>query len=122
VLADTLRTDRARLRPLQPDSPATTALRATVRARRDLVAHPVAVCNQLRAHLQKAFPARSGCSPSWTADQPGLPDPLRLPGPRRLALSPFLRATPSSFNDAAATMCDDDTGFRCATTTETLGR
>jgi formylglycine-generating enzyme required for sulfatase activity len=34
--------------------------------------------------------------------------------------SPFLRATPSSFNDAAATMCDDDTGFRCATTTETL--
>lgn len=34
--------------------------------------------------------------------------------------SPFLRATPSSFNDAAATMCDDDTGFRCAVTGETL--
>src|SRR5215469_889272 len=34
VLADTLRTDRGRLRPLQPDSPATTTLRATVRARR----------------------------------------------------------------------------------------
>jgi formylglycine-generating enzyme required for sulfatase activity len=34
--------------------------------------------------------------------------------------SPLLRATPSSFNDAAATMCDDDTGFRCATMTETL--
>ena len=28
VLADTLRTDRARLRPLTPDSPATVALRA----------------------------------------------------------------------------------------------
>ena len=28
--------------------------------------------------------------------------------------SPFIRATPSSFNDAAASMCDDDTGFRCA--------
>ncbi|RTL64501.1 MAG: helix-turn-helix domain-containing protein [Pseudonocardiaceae bacterium] len=28
--------------------------------------------------------------------------------------SPFVRATPSSFNDAAASMCDDDTGFRCA--------
>lgn len=27
--------------------------------------------------------------------------------------SPFSRATPSSFNDAAASMCDDDTGFRC---------
>jgi transposase len=60
VLADTLRTDRARLRPLQPDSPATQALRATVRARRDLVAHRVAVCNQLRAHLQKAFPGAVG--------------------------------------------------------------
>lgn len=35
--------------------------------------------------------------------------------------SPFLRATPSSFNDAAASMCDDDTGFRCAVTAETLG-
>ena len=29
--------------------------------------------------------------------------------------SPFNRAAPSSFNDAAASMCDDDTGFRCAT-------
>jgi transposase len=60
VLADTLRTDRARLRPLTPDSPATTSLRATVRARRDLVAHRVAVCNQLRAHLQKVFPGAVG--------------------------------------------------------------
>jgi len=60
VLADTLRTDRARLRPLHPDSPATVALRATVRARRDLVAHRVGVCNQLRAHLQKAFPGAVG--------------------------------------------------------------
>ncbi|MGW3472667.1 IS110 family transposase [Saccharopolyspora sp. NPDC000995] len=60
VLADTLRTDRVRLRPLQPDSPATVTLRATVRARRDLVAHRVAVCNQLRAHLQHAFPAAVG--------------------------------------------------------------
>jgi transposase len=60
VLADTLRTDRARLRPLQPDSPATLALRATVRARRDLVAHRVAVANQLRAHLQRAFPGAVG--------------------------------------------------------------
>src|SRR5204863_3258927 len=60
VLADTLRTDRARLRPLTPDSPATIALRATVRARRDLVAHRVAVCNQLRAHLARVFPGAVG--------------------------------------------------------------
>jgi transposase len=60
VLAATLRTDRARLRPLEPDSPATLTLRAAVRARRDLVAHRVAMCNQLRAHLQTAFPGPVG--------------------------------------------------------------
>ena len=57
VLADTLRTDRARLRPLVPDTPATLALRASVRARRDLVGHRIAACNQLRAHLDASFPA-----------------------------------------------------------------
>jgi transposase len=60
VLADTLRTDRGRLRPLEPDSPATVTLRSAVRARRDLVAHRVAVCNQLRAHLQGCFPGAVG--------------------------------------------------------------
>lgn len=60
VLADTLRTDRIRLRPLRPDTPATIILRVTVRARRDLVAHRVAMCNQLRAHLDTAFPGAVG--------------------------------------------------------------
>jgi transposase len=60
VLADTLRTDRARLRPLVPDTSLTLALRAAVRARKDLVAHRVAACNQLRAHLAVAFPAAVG--------------------------------------------------------------
>ena len=60
VLADTLRTDRARLRSLTPDSPATLTLRATVRARKDLVNHRVALCNQLRAHLQTFYPAPVG--------------------------------------------------------------
>lgn len=60
VLADTLRTDRARLRPLIPDSPDTVALRATVRAHRDLVAHRVAVANQTRAHLQRVYPGAVG--------------------------------------------------------------
>jgi transposase len=56
VLADVLRTDRARLRPLIADSPATVTLRQACRARKDLVRHRVAVGNQLRAHLQVAFP------------------------------------------------------------------
>src|SRR5439155_12555505 len=56
VLADTLRTDRARLRPLTPDSPATVALRRACRARKDLVSHRVAVANQLRGHLRNVFP------------------------------------------------------------------
>ena len=60
VLADTLRTDRARLRPLAPESPQTTALRTLCRARRDLVAHRVAVANQLRAHLDRVYPGPVG--------------------------------------------------------------
>jgi transposase len=62
VLADTLRTDRARLRPLVPDSDATVALRRTVRARRDLVAHRVSAANQLRAHLRNVLPGAVGLS------------------------------------------------------------
>ena len=60
VLADVLRTDRARLRPLIPDSPATVTLRQACRARKDLVRHRVAVGNQLRAHLLSAFPGAAG--------------------------------------------------------------
>lgn len=56
VLADTLRTDRARLRRLEPDTGDTIALRRACRARKDLVAHRVAVTNQLRAHLRNVFP------------------------------------------------------------------
>jgi transposase len=60
VLADVVRTDRRRLRPLLVDTPATTALRQLTRARKDLVAHRVAVANQLRAHLQIVFPGAVG--------------------------------------------------------------
>jgi transposase len=60
VLADTLRTDRARLRPLIPDTDATITLRRTCRARKDLVNHRVAVANQLRAHLRNVLPAAVG--------------------------------------------------------------
>lgn len=34
--------------------------------------------------------------------------------------SPFHRATPSTFNDASADMCDDDTGFRCVAEPDSL--
>src|ERR1700756_3962879 len=60
VLADTLRTDRARLRPPVPDSESTVALRALCRARKDLVAHRVRVANQLREHLNRVFPGAVG--------------------------------------------------------------
>ncbi|WP_342661218.1 IS110 family transposase ISCps4 [Rhodococcus ruber] len=60
VLADTLRTDRTRLAPLTPDHPATVALRRLCRARKDLVAHRVALANQLRAHLRNVLPGAVG--------------------------------------------------------------
>ncbi len=56
VLADTLRTGRARLRPLVPDQPATIALRRACRARKDLADHRAGVANQLREHLKRVFP------------------------------------------------------------------
>ncbi len=60
VLADTLRTDRPRLRRLEPDTASTIALRRTCRARKDLVSHRVAAANQLRAHLRNVLPGAVG--------------------------------------------------------------
>jgi transposase len=60
VLADALRTDGHRLRPLQPDTAPTVALRATVRARRELVQARVALVQQLTAHLALVFPGALG--------------------------------------------------------------
>src|SRR3954451_1419359 len=60
VLGDTLRTDRARLRPLIPDRPETITLRSACRTRKDLVSHRVALTNQLRAHLSRVFPGAIG--------------------------------------------------------------
>lgn len=60
VLADTLRTDRLRLRPLVPDGEDTVALRRACRARKDLVKHRIAAANQLRAHLRNVLPAAVG--------------------------------------------------------------
>jgi transposase len=60
VLADVLRTDIARLRPLERDTDQTRALRALTRARKDLVDARVALTNQLLANLQLALPGAIG--------------------------------------------------------------
>ncbi len=70
VLANTLRTDRARLRPLVPDTDATITLRRACRARKDLVRHRVAAANQLRAHLRNVLPAGVGLLLSSTPRSP----------------------------------------------------
>lgn len=56
ILADALRTDGHRLRPLQPDAAGTVALRASVRARKDLVQTRVSLVQRLEAHLALVFP------------------------------------------------------------------
>jgi len=52
ILADILRTDGHRFRPLRPASDETKALRAAVRTRDDLVATRVQLANQLRSLLE----------------------------------------------------------------------
>ena len=56
ILADILRTDGHRLRPLAPQSDAIKALRALVRGRDDLVRARVALANQLIALLESFWP------------------------------------------------------------------
>src|SRR4051794_24082888 len=56
MLADILRTDGHRFRPLMPLSDEVRALRALVRGRDDLVAQRVALANQLRSLLQSFWP------------------------------------------------------------------
>lgn len=56
LLADLLRTDGHRFRPLTPPSDAVRALRTLVRGRDDLVATRVQLANQLRALLEVFWP------------------------------------------------------------------
>ena len=56
MLADILRTDGHRFRPLQPCSDEIKALRALVRTRDDLVAERVALANRLRSLLDGFWP------------------------------------------------------------------
>jgi len=56
MLADVLRTDGHRFRPLSPMTDEIKALRALVRGRDDLVAQRVALANQLRSLLEGFWP------------------------------------------------------------------
>ena len=57
VLAELARTDRHRFRTLVPDSDATRAMRALTRAHQDAVWTRVDLANQLRAELERVWPA-----------------------------------------------------------------
>jgi transposase len=60
VLCELARTDKHRFRVLEPDSDETKALRALTRAREDLVGTRTAICNQLRAELERFWPGPLG--------------------------------------------------------------
>ena len=76
LLADLLRTDGHRFRPLQPPSEETRALRTLVRGRDDLVAQRVALANQPRSLLEGFWPRAAAI------DGPiALAFPARYPAP-----------------------------------------
>ena len=56
VLCELARTDSHRFRALTPDRDQTKALRALTRGREILVEQRVALCNQLRAELERSWP------------------------------------------------------------------
>ncbi|MDI9918714.1 transposase [Rhodococcus sp. IEGM 1379] len=88
VLADTLRTDGHRWRPLREDHPESKALRAMCRARKDLVETRVQVMNQLRSNLELAFPGALGLfSRLDSEDHVGLPSPVSERSQSCVALS-----------------------------------
>ena len=92
MLADILRTDGHRLRPLAPQSDGILALRALVRGRDDLVAQKVALTNQLRSLLESFWPGAagifadlaSGIALAFVQRYP-TPDAAARLGPKRLA-------------------------------------
>jgi transposase len=97
VLCELARTDRHRFRILEPESDQTKELRALVRARENLVGTRTAMCNQLRAELERFWPGPlglfndldSGRLLGFLGRYPS-PQDARLLGQRRLAA--FLKA------------------------------
>jgi len=70
VLADTLRTDRARYRALQLDDPKIIGLRGVVEAHEELTQELRRLCNRLRAQLERFYPQVLRLCPA--ADEPWL--------------------------------------------------
>jgi len=92
VLCELARTDHHRFRVLEPDSDETKALRALCRGREDLVRARQALCNQLRAELERFWPGPVGLfadldSPIPLAFLERYPSPIdaRTVGEKRLA-------------------------------------
>jgi transposase len=92
ILADILRTDGHRLRPLAPQSDAIKALRGLVRGRDDLVRTRVALANQLTGLLESFWPGAARiftdlASPIALAflERYPTPDAAARLGPKRLA-------------------------------------
>jgi transposase len=92
LLADLLRTDGHRFKPLAPQSDEIRALRALVRGRDDLVATRVQLANQLRSLLQSFWPGAAEVfaevdSPIALAfiERYPTPESARRLGPKRMA-------------------------------------
>lgn len=92
ILADILRTDGHRLRPLEPQSDAIKALRGLVRGRDDLVITRVAMANQLTALLQSFWPGAATLFNDLTSrialafiERYPSPEAAARLGPKRLA-------------------------------------
>jgi len=95
VLCELARTDSHRFRVLVPDSDETKALRALTRAREDLVETRVGLSNQLRAELERFWPAATEMfadidSPISLAFLERYPSPLDARGLGEKRLAAFL--------------------------------
>lgn len=95
VLCELARTDSHRFRALTPDSDQTKALRALTRGREVLVEQRVALCNQLRAELERFWPGATQVfadldSPISLAFLERYPSPADARGLREKRLAQFL--------------------------------
>lgn len=111
ILADVLRTDGHRFRPLCPASDQIKGLRAMVGTRDDLVAARVAVANQLRALLEGFWPGATALFRDIDSDialdffdRYPTPSSARWLGSKRmaafLARNAYSAARPTSFSSA----------------------
>jgi len=107
VLCELARTDAHRFRVLEPDSDQTKAIRALTRAREDLVVARVAIANQLRAELERFWPAPIGLfaaidSPISLAFLGRYPSPQDARGLGEKRLAGFLKTQHYSNGKTAA--------------------